>query len=104
MKYFGNVGFVVPVEKSRGVFEEQETVRPYYGDIINRSFQWQQNSNLNDDINVRAEISIIADMYCYEHFPHIRFVEYMGTTWKVTGIRDERPRLILTIGGLWNGQ
>ena len=28
----------------------------------------------------------------------------MGATWKVTDIEVQPPRLILTIGGLWNGE
>ena len=104
MKYFGKVGFVRPKETAPGVYEEEEIIRPYFGDVINRTFQWENSDNLNDNINVRSEISIVADMFAYDNFPHIRFVEYMGANWKVTSMRDERPRIVLSIGGLWNGK
>jgi hypothetical protein len=34
----------------------------------------------------------------------MRYVEFMGTKWKITNIEVQYPRLTLSIGGEYNGQ
>jgi len=52
----------------------------------------------------RTEILGILEAYAYEHFSEMRYVEFMGSKWKIEAITVERPRLILSIGGLYNGE
>ena len=49
------------------------------------------------------EISVIADAYVNKNIQSIRYVEFMGAKWKVKSISVHRPRLELTIGGVYNG-
>ena len=37
------------------------------------------------------------------HFFAIRYVKWAGTRWKVDDVEVKRPRLKLTLGGVWNG-
>ena len=59
---------------------------------------------MNDNININQQISIVSDPYANKNFHQIRFIEYMGTKWKVTSVQVEFPRLILEVGGVWNGE
>ena len=102
MKYYGNVGYANSVEASPGVWKEQIITRPYYGDILRNARRLQTGEYLNDDISVGNSISIIADAYAYENFFSIRFVEWMGVKWKVDTVEVQRPRLILSLGGVYN--
>lgn len=104
MRFCGNVGYVERQETAPGVWEDVVTERKYYGDVVRNKTMWQQSGTLNDDINVTSDISILADAYAYEHFSYIRFVEFMGAKWKVTSASPERPRITLTLGGLYNEQ
>lgn len=103
-KFFGKVGYVETVESDTqpGVWEEVVTERPYYGDVIKNTRRLESGESLNDNITVSNTISILADAYAYQHFFAIRYVEWMGTTWKVSNVEVERPRLTLTVGGLYN--
>ena len=56
-----------------------------------------------DDINISNEFSIVADAYANENFHNIKYVEYMGTKWKISTVTVQRPRLILSAGGVYNG-
>lgn len=104
-KFYGNIGYIETVETEPGVWEPVETVRPYYGDFIRNSSRFQTSGSVNDDINLNNEISIVADPYAYQKFCYIRYVEYMGAKWKVTSVdASKQPRLILTIGGIYNGE
>lgn len=102
-RWFGKVGFVKTVETKPGVYVEQVTERSYYGDEIRNSRNLQETNNLNDDITVSIDISIVADPYANENFHWIRYVEFMGVKWKVTKADPLRPRIKLTLGGVYNG-
>lgn len=103
-KWFGAIGFAEMVETKPGVCEENITERNYYGDIIRNTRRLQSTDQLNDDINIANEISIVADPFAVNHFYAMRYVEYMGARWKVSNVEVQRPRLILSVGGLWNGK
>lgn len=104
-KFFGNVGYVETVEIEPGVWRPVETIRQYYGDWIRYSTKFQVSSEgTNDNVNVSNELSIMADAYADKHFSSMRYVEFMGAKWKIISVQPGRPRIILTIGGIWNGE
>ena len=103
-KFYGSIGYAETVEPSPGVWVAQITERNYYGDVNRDSRRLQSANQLNDNINVSSEISIVADPYAYNHFHSMRYVEFMGAKWKVSTVEPKPPRLILTLGGLYNGQ
>lgn len=102
-KYCGIVGYAETVETAKGVYSEKITKRRYYGDIQRNMKRIESGEHLNDDIAVNNSISIVADAYAYQNFFAIRYVEWMGARWKVTNVEVQHPRLILTIGGVYNG-
>lgn len=102
-RFYGRIGFGVTEEVSDGIHESQITERSYYGDVVKNTRKLENGIGVNDDINVANIISIRADAYAYDNFFAIRYVHWMGARWKVTQAEVQRPRLILTIGGLYNG-
>lgn len=102
-RFFGNIGYMVTEETKPGVWTEKECVRQYYGDVLDNRHKWQSADQLNDNVTISNRFSILADAYAYQHFSHIRYVEWMGVKWKVNSIEVQRPRLILDVGGEWNG-
>ena len=103
-KFYGAVGYAETVETSPGVWEEQITERNYYGDVIRNTRRLQSADKVNDDINISNEISIVADPYANDHFYAIRYVVFQGAKWKVSNVDVQYPRLILSLGGLYNVQ
>lgn len=102
-KFYGNIGFAETVETEPGVWVEETTVRPYYGDLVRNTRRLENSGGVNDNINISNDISIIADPYANHNFHSIRYIEFMGVKWKVSNIEVRYPRLILTIGGVYNG-
>lgn len=101
-KFYGNIGFAESLETEPGVWVQEVTSRPYYGDLV-RNFRKLENSGgVNDNINISNEISIVSDPYANQNFHLIKYVEFMGTKWKVSNVEVQYPRLILTVGGLYN--
>ena len=103
-KWFGVIGYAETVETKPGVWEEQITRREYFGDLTRNTRRLQSTEQLNDDISISNEISIVSDPYANENFHSMRYAEFMGAKWKITSVEVQYPRLILTLGGVWNEQ
>ena len=101
-KYCGKIGFAVCAETVPGVWTEQITERTYYGDLNRNTRKLQSSGNVNDNINISNEISIVADPFAYENFHSIRYATFMGTKWKVSSVDVQSPRLILSLGEVYN--
>lgn len=102
-KFFGAIGYAETKEVSPGVWKEHIAERNYYGDITRNTRRLESGEHVNDDINVNNAISIVADAFANQNFFAIRYVKWMGAAWKVTNVEVQRPRLLLTIGGVYNG-
>lgn len=103
-KFYGAVGYAVTEENTPGVWDERIIERMYYGELIRNTRKLQSTEYLNDDINISNEISILADPFAYANFHSIRYVDFMGAKWKIISVEVQYPRLILTVGGVYNGK
>lgn len=106
-KFYGLIGYCESVEgtgEREGIWEDRVTERYYYGDILKNSSRWEPGSDVNDNLRITNSFSIVADAYAYEHFYAIKYISWQGALWKVTSVEVQRPRLIINIGGVWNGQ
>ena len=103
-KFYGAIGYAETKETTPGVWEEQITEKFYYGELVRNTRRTQSSDKLNDDINVANELSILADPFANQNFHSMRYVEFMGAKWKISNVEVQFPRLILTIGGLYNEQ
>ena len=102
-KWFGKIGYAVTAETEPGLWEDTIVEREYYGDMISDRRKRQTSDEVNDNINLANVISIIADPFAYENCSRMVYAEIMGAKWKITDIEVQYPRLILTIGGVYNG-
>ena len=105
-KFAGKVGFAAGQAESEdrpGIVEEQYEEHSMRGDVIRASKVEGESSDKYETLRLSNRISIVADKYAYTNFMSIRYVLYMGSKWKVTEAEVQRPRIILTLGGVWNG-
>ena len=103
-RFFGYIGFLITEETSPGVWTEQLTERPYYGDVLRNRFEWSSSEHLNDNVLLNNNFSIVADTYARQNIGAMKYVKWSGTCWKIAAIEEEYPRLKLMIGGLYNGE
>jgi len=101
-KFCGIIGFSFSDENKTDVWEEEIVEKRYFGDVLRNFSQRKSDSQLNDNIDISNAISIIADPYANNNLHAIRYVVFMGTKWKVTNIEVQYPRLLLSIGGVYN--
>lgn len=102
-KFYGKIGYVKSVENTPGVWIDESTERTHYGDLLENNTRWQDGGQLNDNLALNNRISIIADPFANANFHRIRYVNWMGSYWEVSNVKIQRPRIILTIGGVYNG-
>ena len=102
MRFHGRVGYVDTVETQPGFWEDQLTFRTYYGFVIQNRKRDVIGSKVNADIQVTNQISIVADAYARDHIFKLRCVEWQGALWSVSDVEVQPPRLVLSIGGLYN--
>ncbi|MET0786070.1 MAG: hypothetical protein ABWY25_05140 [Paenisporosarcina sp.] len=104
-RFFGEVGYGESVEtpSDSGVWVDGITEIPYYGDVLRNVRKLESGEGLNDDIIVSNSISIVADEYAIKHFSKIKYVRWLGALWEVPSVEVRSPRLILSIGSVYNG-
>ena len=103
-KWFGKIGYASTVETDPGVWEEEIVEREYFGDVTSDHWRRQNSGGINDNITLANIISVIADPYAYQNCSNMTYVENMGVKWKISDIDiSQRPRIILTTGGVYNG-
>lgn len=102
-KFYGPIGYAMEtVEVSPGVWKERIEEHYHHGEVTRNTRRLQSTDQVNDDINISNEISILADPFAYGNFHAMRYVKFMGTKWKISSVEVEYPRLKLTLGGVYN--
>ena len=75
----------------------------YFQPSYNAGLDDGYGESVNDTIAPSQQISILADPYARNHVGSMKYVKWMGTAWKISEVTVEYPRLILTLGGAYNG-
>lgn len=105
MRFHGVVGYgeSQETEPGSGVWEEVVTEFPYTGDVQRDIRRTEHNEQVIGDIRPNNSISIVADQYANDHYYNMKYVVWNGVRWVVTTVQVQPPRLILSLGGVYNG-
>ena len=102
-KFYGVIGYIEEIETRPGVWTPKVTERKYFGDVLRDSSGWStQSDSTNDDLTINNQISVVADPFAYQNVRFMKYVEFMGAKWKIKNIEVKYPRVVLSIGGLYN--
>lgn len=102
-RWYGKVGYGVQTETSPGVWKDVITETSYFGNVVRNSREMRDGTKVNDDLTVNNSISIVADAYANANLLAIRYIEWLGTLWVVSTVEVQGPRLLMTLGGVYNG-
>lgn len=103
-KFYGPIGYGISSEISPGVWTDTIVERNYTGDILQNYRKISQGESINDNIDVSNRLSIVSDPFAIQNFHSMKYVKWMGTAWKITTVEVQYPRLILYVGGVYNGE
>jgi len=104
--FYGPVGFVETVEDptGSGVWVEKPVERNYRGEVSKYGKRWDGgNTQVNPNLTITNTISIVADPYLSNHLYSLRYIKWLGGYWEVSSVDVQYPRLVLNIGGVYNG-
>jgi hypothetical protein len=102
-KFYGEIGYGESVQVAPGVWRDEIVEYKYYGDILRNTRRLTDGEGVSNNISVNNSISIVADAYAREHFFAMRYIKWAGSFWIVSDVEVQAPRLILRLGGVYNG-
>lgn len=100
-RYYGNIGFAIQVEDEPGIWVDKIVTRPYKGDVLRNGRRYDNSENINDNFTITNQFSIISDAFLYSHVPAMRYLEYLGSKFKIVSADIERPRVTISVGGVY---
>ena len=103
-KFYGAIGYARSEETVPGVWEDVIVEKNYRGDVILDQRRWRTEEKVNDDLNLDNSISILADTYAYNNIGTMKYIMWKGVTWKIQSFSINRPRIVIQIGGVYNGE
>lgn len=101
-KFKGLIGYGVETEVSPGVFRDQIVSKKHSGEMLKVHIKHTPN-DLVTATTLSNTISIIPNRFMLQHYGEIRFVVLGGSKWSIASISYEPPRIVLTLGGVYNG-
>lgn len=101
-KWAGKIGFAISIHEN-DIYTDLIVEKPYKGETIKSSYKWQQSNEINDNFTINKQVSVIANNFAYRNIGVMKYVTVLGIKWKIISAEPQYPRIILTMGGIWNG-
>lgn len=104
MRYCGKIGYVVTVDDdTTGICESSTVEKVAKGDVLTNHLRVTDGVNINPDITISNRLSIVSEPFLLNNFQNIRYATWRGTKWAVESVEIALPRVILSLGGVYNG-
>lgn len=101
-KFHGKIGFVNS-KRQNGIYEYDVTEKTYYGDVLQNHRRWDNTDKANDNLDISEKISVFANDFMKKNIGFMKYAEYLGTMWEIKSVDLQYPRVILLLGGVYNG-
>lgn len=102
-KFRGNLGLNRgPRETSPGIFQQVIEDVEVIGTMMSLGLRWP-GAGMQGGLSAKHILSIITPEDESVDFNEVVYVEWNGKKWNVVSIEYKRPRINLTLGGLYNG-
>lgn len=104
-RFSGKIGYAKSVESTEyeGVWADTVEEKQHYGDIIKDFRRYQYDGQLNENLNISNKFSVVVNDYLNANMHQMKYVVYRGTRWDIISFELMYPRVILSIGGVYNG-
>lgn len=97
------VGYTIEQDQGHGIISEQPVEVSVRGDMLRNNPRMSYSGSVNGTMTMSMSFSFIADAFAFQHMTKIRYLIFNGEAWTVNTIQEVRPRIILELGGAYNG-
>lgn len=103
--FYGPIGFSDTIEEpiGSGIWIQVPIEKNYRGEVQRNTKRLDIGDNINPNLNISNTISVIADPFFNNHLNSVRYIKWLGGYWEITSVDVVPPRLVLSIGGVYNG-
>lgn len=101
-KCSGVIGYALAGETQPGVWSEEIVEKKYYGDIVRDNRRIVDQGEVNGSVNISNNISIVSNSFMLENMAFMRYITFMNSKWKISSVEIKPPRIVITLGGLYN--
>lgn len=100
-KYSGVLGFSIP-SFEHGVTKYTYVEKRVYGDILDNKRDLYNGQQVNEEVKISNSISVVVDPFTQRHLMDLKYATLYGVKWKIGGALVQYPRLLLTLGEVYN--
>lgn len=103
-KCSGTIGYLGSEETQPGVWTPVITEKRYTGDLVRNNRRFSRDAeNVFDDLTISNNISILSNKFMLDNLSYMTFISFNNSKWKINSVDINYPRIIITLGGLYNG-
>lgn len=102
-RFYGDIGFGETVEKRPGIWEDVIIERKFSGDVLRNDLNSDSADKVLPDFQFTNRISVVAGYNALKLRKNIRYIRFEGDVWVINSIEIQGRRLILGLGGVYNG-
>lgn len=104
MKFSGVIGVVKQIQNEDGYWEEKPSEIHMVGDIkaVSETYKSFDSASRNTT-RVGNSLSVLWSPKTPDDISNIRYVKWAGGCWAVESVEVHAPRLVLKLGGVYNG-
>lgn len=104
MRVSGVIGYGEQTKIRPGVVDSVIVEKKYRANVVRPPGSGpDEGQKVNDDLRVSVTLSVVAGAYHSAHVHDILYITWQGKRWKVSNVEVDSPRLIMRLGGLYNG-
>ena len=102
-KFWGPIGINRgPVQTAPGILEVVIEELEVSGEMRQLQLRWPQ-ARMQEGLSANHVLSIVTPEDSDIDFTEVVYIVWQSRKWSVTSIQYKRPRVELTLGGLYNG-
>ena len=102
-KFSGELGYQLEVDIGGGITESRLSYRKCKGDLLENRRTSQNSNEIVEGVQLANKFSIVANPFLLENLGKLKAIKYLGTPWSITSATYSRPRVIIDVGGVYNG-